>query len=378
MSNTLAAADRGPLLVRGGALDALRFAAAFFIVVYHYAENAPVSLFELHPAFSRGYLGTDFFLMLSGFVLAGAYGPRVAAGGMGTLKFLRRRIERIWPAHLVMIAAFVGLYFAAAATGAPIRNPQWFDWKELPQQVFLIQSWGFFEGRSGWNIVTWTLSALLLCYAAFPLAWRALERLGPAWRGLLAALAVFALADLFAQLVLGFPVYQMPLRWGVVRALPLFLLGVALARVAAEMRLPPLVALVAAIASLAGLIALQLWGEHNYLSLLLIGSVMTFATVWRGPCSRLVTQGAAMSLSLFITNYFFGVAWFGAQRVLETRLGLSDTAMWATWALALPAAIGFAWLFHHGVDQPLQRLIKRLEARRSGAASTASPAPASA
>ncbi|HEX8232912.1 MAG TPA: acyltransferase [Caulobacteraceae bacterium] len=378
MSNTLAAADRGPLLVRGGALDALRFAAAFFIVLYHYAENAPVSLFELHPAFSRGYLGTNFFLMLSGFVLAGAYGLRIGSGALGALQFLRRRIERVWPAHLAMLAAFIGLYFAASATGAPIRNPQWFDWSELPQQVFLVQSWGFFPGRSGWNIVTWTLSALILCYAMFPFAWRAFERLGAAWRGLLAALLLFAAADVFSHLVLGFPVYQMPLRWGVVRALPLFLLGVALARVAAELRMPRRAALAATLVSLAGLIGLQLWGEHNYLSLLLIGAVMTFATVWRGPYSRLVKDGAAISLSLFITNYFFGVVWFGAQRVLEAKLGLSTPVMWAIWALALPAALAFAWLFHHAVDQPSQRLIKRLHGRTAGRTAVPAPAPASA
>lgn len=371
MSKTLAAADRGPLLMRGGALDALRFAAAFFIVLYHYAENAPVSLFELHPAFSRGYLGTNFFLMLSGFVLAGAYGPRIAEARLGWVEFMRRRVLRIWPAHLVMIGAFIGLYFAAAATGAPVRNPQWFDWSQLPQQIFLIQSWGLFEGRSGWNIVTWTLSSLIVCYAAFPFAWRLFQRLGSGWRALGAALALFVLTDIFSRTVLGYPVYQMPLRWGVVRALPLFVLGMALAKLAAEVRMPRRWALAATVTSLAGFLVLQLIGRHDYLSLTLIGAVMSFATVWRGGYSPLVKEGAAISLSLFITNYFFGMAWFGAQRMLESRLGLSDGMMWATWALALPAAIAFAWLFHHGVDQPLQRLIRRLEGRGLNARTTA-------
>jgi peptidoglycan/LPS O-acetylase OafA/YrhL len=375
MSNTLSAADRGPLLVRGGALDGLRFAGAFFIVLYHYAENAPVSLFQLHPAFSRGYLATDFFLMLSGFVLAGAYGPRIMAGSLGTVEFVRRRIERIWPAHLVMLGAFVALFAAATLLNLPIRNPQWFQWADLWPQIFLIQSWGVFDSRSGWNIVTWTLSSLLVCYAVFPLVWRLFDRLGDAWKVLLAALVFFAAVDAFSHAVLGYPVYQMPLRWGVVRALPLFVLGVALARVAAELRIDRRLAGALAAIATAALLAAQVAGEHDYASLALIGAAMTLATVWRGRPSTLVKEGAAISLSLFITNYFFGVVWFGALRVLEGRFGLPTSLEWALWALALPGAILFAWLFHHGVDQPLQRLIARLRAPR---AAVARSAPASA
>jgi peptidoglycan/LPS O-acetylase OafA/YrhL len=66
--------SRNTGLSRGGALDLLRFVAALFIVLYHVAERAPVSLFAIHPALGRGYLATDFFLMLSGYVLARTYG----------------------------------------------------------------------------------------------------------------------------------------------------------------------------------------------------------------------------------------------------------------------------------------------------------------
>ena len=70
-------------LTRGGALDALRFLAAFFMVVYHYSQESPVKLQDLHPVFTRGYLATDFFLIVSGYVLGRIYGERVAANGIG-------------------------------------------------------------------------------------------------------------------------------------------------------------------------------------------------------------------------------------------------------------------------------------------------------
>ena len=106
-------------LSRDGTLDLLRFMAAMFIVLYHVAERAPLPLFAVHPAFSRGYLATDFFLMLSGYVLARTYGPRVLQRGVGTLDFLKRRVLRIWPAHLVVLVAFVGFYLATRAVGPP-------------------------------------------------------------------------------------------------------------------------------------------------------------------------------------------------------------------------------------------------------------------
>ena len=88
-------------LTRGGALDALRFLAAGFIVVFHAGFEAPTPLRILHGFFDRGYLATDFFLMLSGFVLASAYGPMILAGRLSLGQFLVRRLTRLYPAHLI-------------------------------------------------------------------------------------------------------------------------------------------------------------------------------------------------------------------------------------------------------------------------------------
>ena len=363
----------GPNLVRGGALDALRFAAAFFMVLYHYAEQAPVSLFQVHDAFSRGYLATNFFLMLSGFVLASTYGPRLDERGVSAFQFFKKRLARVYPAHLVMLVAFLALFVAVSLLGLPLRNPQWFDWSQLPAQVFLGQAWGL-PGVSGWNIVTWSLSALIFCYALFPLAWRAFNRFGSVWLGLLAAVVLYAVADIATQALLGFPVYQMPLRFGVLRALPLFLLGVALARVAAKLTAPRLLAATGTLGAFAAIIALQLGGRHDIPTLVATGVLMVSAAVWRQDTSKLARGLAAISFSLFITNFFFGVVWFGALRAVSVKLGLSEGLVWACWAAALPAAVAFAWLFDRLVDQPLQAVVKPLLAPRGRASGQAVPA----
>ena len=68
-----------PNTSRGGALDALRFAAALLIMLYHFGSESPIKLYRLNEVFARGYLATDFFLMLSGYVLGRAYGPSLLA-----------------------------------------------------------------------------------------------------------------------------------------------------------------------------------------------------------------------------------------------------------------------------------------------------------
>src|ERR1700744_378260 len=96
-------------LMRGGTLDALRFLAAFFMVVYHYSYTSPVPLEKVHPLFTRGYLATDFFLIVSGYVLGRIYGERVESNGISGFAFFMRRAQRLVPAHLIMIGAFIAL-----------------------------------------------------------------------------------------------------------------------------------------------------------------------------------------------------------------------------------------------------------------------------
>ena len=375
--NSPATLRHGPVLVRGGALDALRFVAAFFMVLYHYAEQAPVSLFQIHPAFSRGYLATDFFLMLSGFVLASTYGPRLNDGVVGPLQFLKSRVLRVYPAHLVMVAVFLGLYAAATAFKLPIRNPQWFDWSQLPQQVFLVQAWGF-PGLSGWNIVSWSLSALIACYALFPFIWRGAQRIGSPALGLALAIGLFLAADAVSHAVVGAPIYQLALRFGVIRALPLFLIGVMLARVAARITAPKWLAVTGVLGAFVAVIGLQLIGRHDYATLTAIGVMMMSAAVWREGTTGVIRTGAAISFSLYITNYFVGVAFFAVVRMAAPRLGLTAPVLWAVWAAAPVLAVAVAWLFDRYVDTPIQSAIKSFRARRAAAVASVRPAQPSA
>ncbi|MCM9078144.1 MULTISPECIES: acyltransferase family protein [Streptomyces] len=150
-------------------LTGLRFFAALSVFFFHSSltdspipPNAPINPFAdasiadgFSTAFGKaGYLGVSFFFVLSGFVLAWAAKPgeRVSA-------FLRRRLLKIFPNHLVVFAAAMILFAGSAVTGVA-------DW--LPN-LFLIHTW--------WpqptvnlsvNPPSWSLGSELLFYMLFP------------------------------------------------------------------------------------------------------------------------------------------------------------------------------------------------------------------
>lgn len=350
-----------PVLSRDGPLDALRFLAALFIVLYHVAERAPVSLFSLSPAFGRGYLATDFFLMLSGYVLARTYGPRVLGAQVNALEFLKRRVRRIWPPHLVMLALFVAFFLATSMVGLSPQNPQWFRWDQLPAQVFLVQAW-FAPGSSGWNMPTWTLSALIVAYALFPAVWRRVAETKRPLRLLAMGVCAYVAIDHAALLLVGVHGYQLPLRYGLIRGVPLFMIGLLIARLPvtalARRQAVPL-----AVATLAIVIGVQALGNFDYFSLALLAFLIYAASASKPQGWRWAGVAGRVSFSLFLTNTLTAVAWFGLVRMLEGRIALPPAASWALWALAVPVAIIAAWAFERWVDAPLQTWIKARETK---------------
>jgi len=350
-----------PVLSRDGPLDALRFLAALFIVLYHVAERAPVSLFSLSPAFGRGYLATDFFLMLSGYVLARAYGARVLGepnqhGGVDTLTFLKRRVQRIWPPHLVMLALFVAFFVGTSAIGLAPQNPRWFQWDQLLPQVFLVQAW-FVPGTSGWNIPTWTLSALIVAYALFPMVWRRVAATKRPLALLAAGVIAYVAIDQTALMIFGIPGYQLPLRFGLIRGVPLFMIGLLVARLPVT-TLARHQALPLAVATLAAVVGIQALGRFDYVSLALLGFLIYAAGASKPRAWRWAGAAGRLSFSLFLTNTLTAAVWFGVVRLVESKLGLPSAASWALWALAIPATIVVAWVFERLVDAPLQRWMK--------------------
>lgn len=346
-------------LTRGGPLDALRFMAAFCMVLYHYSFEAPIALAKVHPIWSRGYLATDFFLIVSGYVLGRIYGDRVANAKMSNLGFFRRRAMRVIPAHLIMLSGLVAFVIGCTLVGYAPAHMEYFDWSQLPAQVLLLTSIGV-PGGHGWNDPSWSLSALLVCYAAFPFLWRAFSRLKSPVVSLIAGFAVLAAADIAANLILHRDVFQIPQEIGALRALPLFILGAMLARFSENVAISPWIARALGLTALAALIGVQMIGRFDFISILLIAAMVVGAgaTPVNRP-SHALEKGAVISFSLFITNEPVRIVLFGVIHLIEKKLHAGLGLEWALWAITPAIAVAFAVAFHYGVDMPTQRWIKR-------------------
>lgn len=352
---------------RGGALDALRLLAAVFVLIFHFGDEAPVALERLHGFFARGYLATDFFLLLSGFVLARAYGGAVLSGQVGHGEFLARRVARIYPAHLITLSCLVMAVLAAELSGHRLHHHERFVWQAVPENLLLIHAWGL--GGGSWNVPSWTLSALLACYAAFPWLWRATSRIGQPGVCLAVALGVVLGGDLIAHGLAGQEQFDLPFRWGVLRAAPLFLAGLVLARLVETARLGATAARSIALGGCAVFLADAIAPGPDFLAVLATGAVIVGCGAlpvgrgWPGAA-----QGAKLSFALFITHTLSAVAFFDLVRPVLLREASGAAWQWGVWFAGLGFALAAAAGFHYLVDAPLQK-------RLAGALFRPRPAP---
>ena len=351
--------EQVPGSARAGALDALRFLAAAFIVLYHFGTEAPVELGTSADVLTRGWLATDFFLILSGYILGRAYGRALDDGRLGASQFILRRIARVWPAQLVVLAGLALLVLVAGAVGVSPGDAARFQWTEWLGQAALIQAWGVTD-QAGWNEPSWTLSALIVCYLAFPIAWWGSRRLRGRTGAVLAGLVVLTVAAATSFWGLGHSLFDLPFHQGVWRALPLFALGLLLARFADGRVLGRAASLATCLAAFGALVALQAPERTEataFASILAIAAIIVAADGLSLPSPAPLKAAADLSFALFISHALVGAVWFG----LAEMLGVSDS--WIVWGLSLVAALAFALAFHHLIDAPIQRRLRVLLAR---------------
>ena len=147
---------------RYAALDAMRGLAALAVVVYHLDR----------PYAPSAYIAVDFFFVLSGFVIARAYGEKLA-NGMTVLAFMTARYVRLYP--LFLIGSVYGLvqlllHWQASGVGrtdlaASIVSTVFM----LPSPSFLTRSAGDIWALYPLNGPAWSLFWELLANLVFAL-----------------------------------------------------------------------------------------------------------------------------------------------------------------------------------------------------------------
>lgn len=143
-------------------LDALRGIAALLVMGLH--ANA---VFHGLAPFAKGYLGVDFFLMLSGFLMARITEPRLDAG-LAPESFMIARYKRFW--GMVALGSLIGTPYLWVRSGG-----EW--WPFLPALVanFSLLPWPVANLLFALNIPAWTIFAELFANASHVFALRRLS-----------------------------------------------------------------------------------------------------------------------------------------------------------------------------------------------------------
>lgn len=224
-----------------GALDGWRGLCACLVALYHF--RAPGSLGMVTNSALCGsavirsaYLFTDFFFVLSGFVMAASYRDRLAKEG-GVWRFLSLRLARVWPLHLVtlfLMAAGLWLleYRADVVLGKPLpilSNAN--GLAPFLSNVLLVQAWHLHPWTT-WNRPSWSISAEMTTYVLFALAMR-----WTVWPRRVAVAAVLVGAPALILVTKGH--MDVTYDWGVPRALLGFVIGTVVYALTERFAEPP-------------------------------------------------------------------------------------------------------------------------------------------
>lgn len=138
-------------------LEAMRGIAAVWVVLYHANSLGGVFLRPLDNAhiIANGFLGVDFFFILSGFIIASS-SNRLIEQGKGFSSFFRARAIRIYVPYLPVGAAIFLAYIVLPTLSAS------------PREVGLLTSLTLLPTNSPPALnVAWTLVHEIIFYAVF-------------------------------------------------------------------------------------------------------------------------------------------------------------------------------------------------------------------
>ena len=141
-------------------LTGLRFYASLWVFLYH----AIIYVNELDCLFlQHGYIGVDFFFILSGFILTYVYYDSFFVREITSRKywnFVVKRFAKIYPMHFIsFIMVAIMLYAGKYVFHQDLKlSPEL-----IPSILLMVHSWGF-NDEHGWNVPSWSISSEWFAY----------------------------------------------------------------------------------------------------------------------------------------------------------------------------------------------------------------------
>ena len=338
-------------------LTALRFAAALWVVSYHYWPHlAGVATPGL---VANGYLGVELFFVLSGFILSHVYLESFGEGRFHYGKFLWARIARVYPLHIAVLAGLGALAVAATVAGMTLGTGL-VNWAALPANLLMLHAWGL-APAAAWNHPSWSISAEWFAYLSFPafawLAWRLKDRPNLALMG--ALILLIGLYDIFEALA-GFPLTSATFRWGALRIVPCFAYGVAIHlmwRAATIRTRPQAKAWSAAFAVM--IVALAQFGAPDAASVAVFGGLILALASLTSTGSKLLSGRVGVYLGeVSYAVYMVCFPWLLVFGKAMEKLGHGTAWSLPIWLAMFAGVVPAAMVAHHLVERPARTFLR--------------------
>lgn len=338
-------------------LDGLRFLMCLGILVYHYSSNKFASA-NGFPPFPRFAYFTDVFFMLSGLFLARQNGS--VCGLREYLNFLRSRLARIYPLHLVTTLVFLAVS-ALVGIGVLRLNAELRSDGAL-LHILLVHAWGVKGASLSLNFVAWSLSALFALYLVYPVLHRLVSRFRYA---VIPALCCTLMLLEYLVGLRGEPLtsaHQVDL--GVLRALPSFVFGVWLAVVATSKNTLWWTVILGSVAGY----FLFFWGGP------LVGAVRLIAlaaalyvvlqldlhNVWTPLSHRRISSLAKYGFGIYLLHPIVNsLVMYGVK---YTAPNPSPASLWVGLLFSMAATLLLAMISYRTVEEPGRTLFMNLTA----------------
>ena len=348
-------------------LDALRGLAALSLAGYHIARYEPSPMnsqafvpFVVEQWLQNGWVGVQFLLVISGFVIAYSFRDgRVTCGSVAN--FLVRRVIRLTPPYLVTLLLVLLLHALAKSWGwfpSPLDEPP--SWGQVASHLAFVQDVLGFDNLSAglWTVCVevqfYVLfgAGLLVAVSARPSATNGQVAASP--RVLMGLFAPLAVISLFHSCT------QPELEPWVIYFFGLFFLGMVTWWVL-DGRIPHGWYWV----TVGVFVARLLWQWKPEVMLGLIASLAIYTAGRSGHLHdwlnfRWLQYLGKVSYSLYLVHYAVAHV---VTHVAWAALGGSPSPMQATACLAaaLASCIGAAQLMHAWVEAPSSRWTARLK-----------------
>jgi peptidoglycan/LPS O-acetylase OafA/YrhL len=346
-----------PLPERGKmrSIEASRAFAAIAVVLMHAANLMRVEHFSGHigmgQVFDFGYVGVDFFFVLSGFIIT--YIHHAEIGHFERIpRYLWRRFSRIFPIYWVILLLSIGVISAGRlATGKAVGFE--IGLSDIAGTIFLVMG----EGEPKYLGVAWSLQYEVIFYLAFCLL-LINARMGVC---IFFAWALFVLVRAF-----GLTSLDLPLQLGSAHCLQ-FLLGVVVGMVTRRYRLHvSKKTLLAALGLLAVAVVFEVYGpfaRHSAQGRMALGlaSAAVLATLVflenedgiRTP--KWLARMGSVSYSIYLGHIVFINLSYSILLKLGVYHSLPEGVVYAT---AIGMALGATFAIGIFVELPLVSLLK--------------------